>query len=419
MSDIIAEIPAGMVEPAMPQPFVPKEDKSAYDSFHRAMDEAGIQQPNQEPPVKPAKEPEKPAKQEKQDDGAPEDILMGIQKKPEKEEAKPDEDDEILERRPEGQIKHDHFAKVQETAKRRIAAEREQREALAKRVAEYEEKLSKAGMSEEALAKAEKLAKDLAERDELLARIAFEKTPKFREQFTAREEAIQGQVAETLKDLGADADTARQLFNSSGRRRFELLDSLDIPDSAKAAISTLLVNNDQLQRDKSDAIARSRERMTEWETERQSAEKAEFEKRMSEEKRIFAEAGQEVAQEFEPFMPIEGNAKWNANVANLEKESERYLHGECDFKELSKIVRYGVGAKWQHDNLVVPLREKVKSLMAENAKLKGVGPTSGSRSDAPAKTPAHKGSNGRYDDQEARDTFNRFMGEVRNGGFAP
>lgn len=416
MSDIIAEIPAGMVEPAMPQPFVPKEDKSAYDSFHRAMDEAGIQQPNQEPTAKPAKEPEKPAKQEKQDDSVPDDILMGIQKKPEKEEAKPDEDDEILERRPEGQIKHDHFAKVQETAKRRIAAEREQREALAKRVAEYEEKLSKTGMSEEALAKAEKLAKDLAERDELLARIAFERTDKFKNEFLSKEDRIIGRMKSTLKDFGADESLAEKLLHLSPKKRHEALIEADIPESA---MSAAFDSYDDVQDAKKQAIANSREEMAKWETERQSAEKAEFEKRMSEEKRIFAEAGQEVAQEFEPFMPIEGNAKWNANVANLEKESERYLHGECDFKELSKIVRYGVGAKWQHDNLVVPLREKVKSLMAENAKLKGVGPTSGSRSDAPAKTPAHKGSNGRYDDQEARDTFNRFMGEVRNGGFAP
>lgn len=388
------------------------DDLSGKSSFAAAMKAAGIEQGDPQsfrrpageakPEVK-AKEPEKPAETEF-------DPVMGIVPKKE-EEAKPEEIDySILDKRPEGQIKHDHFSKVQAIAK----GEREQRLAIEKRIAEYEAKAKEPiGLDEATKGKLSEYEKAVKERDEILAKVAFEQTPQFKERFVKPEASLRGQIETTLKELGQDSDMASTLLAMGSKKRYEALEGMDIPQAAVADLTGILRAHDNLQRDKSEAIADSHRHLTAYQEEQKGAAEAESKRRMEEENQIFMRVGEKVSKEYEPFMRIEGNADWNSGVDERNSEALKYLHGEKSFEDLSEIVRYGVGAKFQHDKIVMPLRAKVNELTERVSKLTAVSP--GARPQTDTKAPVRKMSA----DEEARETFRREMGQIHNNGFQP
>jgi hypothetical protein len=388
----------------------PNDDSTGRTSFNEAMKAAGIstEEPGRitaEPKPEPKKEAEKkpPAPDE-----IPDAILHGV--KPKEDKAPAEELDlSILDKRPEGQIKHDHFSKVQAIAK----SEREQRVAMEKRVAEYEAKLKEPFVDETARTKLSEYEKGIKERDELLARIAYPETADFKRDFTDKEVALREKVSSTLKELGEDADVAAQLLAMGPKKRYEAIDNLSIPESAKAALTGRLEQLDDLNAAKQEALSKSQERLTGWKEEQKQAAQQEQDKRIEWEKKVFDEVGQKVAKEYEPFMPIPDNPTWEAGRMEREAEALKYLHGEKTWDELCEAVRYGVGAKFQHDKIVVPLRKALAERDATIAKLTANGPGLTPQQQAP------KSDRKLSPELSAMETFRQEMAKASNNGFQP
>lgn len=383
----------------------PSEDARARATFNEMM----AAQPNEPPTLEtpPVQEPPATEKPDDKPDDIPESVLLGTKPEP-----KPSEDDTILNETPKGQIAHENFKRLQDTAKKRIAAiERERDEAIAK-AKDFESKTGQP--TEEYRKQLEAEAQRRLALEEEISRVAVERSPQFKERFTAREDALRGQVKKVLSELGVNGSDTDALFRMSGPKRFEAIDGMEIADSARSYITGVLSQYDQIQEDKESTLARSREQLSAWETEqREKATKAD-QRRREEEDRLFEEVGREVASEFEPFQRVEGNDEWNKNIDDLKATALKFFNGEMDLKQVAKIAYYGVGAKFMHDKIVTRLRTELKSEREKNARL-----TAASPSLTPSTVKPGKDGRNLTPDERAAETFRQSVMHASNNGFAP
>ncbi len=402
-----------------PSHIEPNDDTTGKTSFRAAMKQAGLD-PDAGQPTPIGQQPKKePAAKKEVDSELPDVVLHGV-KAPAKEVKKADEyqpteeDLKLLEERPTGQIKHDHFERIQKAANFKIKAEQA-------RVAEYEAKLkdfetkakAPAVLDEESKARVAEYEQKVKERDELLARIAYQETEGYKDDFTIPEKRIVDGMKSTVQKLGVEEDVVDSLLHMSEAKRYKALDELDIPESARSALATKLVQYDDLQADKAKALSASSKNLTEWQAQQKSAEEKAQKQRMDEEARIFMQVGQKMAEVHEMYAPIPGDNKWNAGIEERKQSALQYLHGEKSWTDLCEVVYEGLAAKAQHEEIVVPLRKHVAKLEERLSKMTTASP--GLTPSGP-KAPAPKALS---PELQAMETFRAEMGKAANQGFQP
>lgn len=361
-----------------PPPITDRE--SATNSWNEAMKAAGADDP---PVPTPSEQPEKVVATangtkpvETKTDEFPDEII-DIAKPA---EIVPAEDpDAIFNETPKGQVKHEHFTKVQQTAKERVAAARAESDTLKAEIA----KLKTSGTGELPAEHVKQVEELRAEREALLERLGqsdYARTDEFAAKFTNKEGAIAKSLAETAEAAGADKETITALLHVPLKKRMAMLDEAELNPSARGRVDALLVRYDEIQQDKAAELAN-------WKTEaahRQQTQQAQQQARAAAEEKQYNDAFTEVTKELfetEPFRIIPGNEKWNETANRNRANASEIIKGNLS---PAAVVRAGVHAAG-YETLLGMFRQvqaRARDLAAENTKLKGNSPVPASTSQA-------------------------------------
>lgn len=330
------------------------------------------QQPSAPAEPAPAKEAAPaPTKQDKVADGLPEEFLTG--KKETVKTETTDEFEKLVNSAPNGQLRHEQFKQLQAATKAKVAALQAD---LAKRDEELA-KLRGLEVPESAKKEHERLSKRAAELEAELERVAYERSPKFKEKFGARETAMRSQLEATAKDLGVEDHQVAQLNALSGRRRFEMIDELDIPQSAKGALSSLAMQLDGIKAEREADLGRSREELTAWQQEQEQERKQQEQALRAEEDRVFAEELGTATTTLPAFQKIEGNEAWNKEVESRIEQARQFFNGGADIKQLAQLALRGMN-DLVSEKIIKAQQQRLKEYADQLSRYKSTNPGGGS-----------------------------------------
>lgn len=312
-------------------------------------------------------------------DEFPDEVLSGKPAEPKPDPKKAEqEDDAILSERPQGQIKHDHFQKVQDAANRKVKAKDE---IIEKFRADLEKLRTTAGKPSEEQQKAlEQAQKDLARHRDRLALVDYQGTDEFKEKFTDPEASIRTRLLNKGKELGVESDLLERALLASGKFRDQILDQAELSGNAATAINTLLTQYDLLQDAKTAALGQSKERYAAHLQQQKAIEAQQMEQRKAIEKQTFEQARSNLAEKFPLFRPAQEGTKFQARQAEALAKAEAYFfNGSIPDIELAEVAykasMFDEQNRWL-DHVTKErnaFREKIAELTAANPGVNGNG----------------------------------------------
>lgn len=370
-------------------------------------------QPEPEPAAPPAA---KPAKVDAvlPDKGAegdiPEQFISGAKKEA------PAEDPEltrILSERPKGPIKHDHFETLQKAANTKIEA---LTKALTEREAAYAEAIKKSGQPPEEITKQlQQLAQERDEFSERLLRHDAKSHPKFQKEFVARQEAITERLNQRGKELGVSEEVLDAALRSSAKRRYDMVEELEITPTAKGALINLMEQYDDVQSQSNAFLSQSKEQLSAWQAEQKRIAQEQDRLRSEHEDLTFNSAVEDMRKSFAPFQRVEGNEAWNRQAEALEQEAKKYFNGQVPLRAVADVVLKGLGARVIEEKILPRLRKEITDLRSENNRLKTGQPAANGT--APHKTGQQPDDSHLSPEERAAATFRRFTSMASNDGF--
>lgn len=278
------------------------------------------------------------------------------------------EEEDFLTTKPKGPIKHDHFVSLQQQAAKKF-------EAIKSEMEEWKSKAEKVPVVDpEIVSRAEKAEARAREIEEELERANVERSPKFKAEFSAKEESIRTQIKKTGAELGLDLDTVDSLLSAQGKRRLDLIEDLDLGVTHKSHLATSLAQLDGIQSAKEQYLSQSREVLKEMTLKEQAAEDSRKALERTHETKVFNTVLETMGKTFEPFMKVEGNEGWNKSVEANTVVAKRFMDGEFTTEEFAEVVLAGVGAKTLH-KMFQNARNQLIAAREELAGLKAAGPT--------------------------------------------
>jgi len=319
----------------------------------------------------------------KTEDGIPDEILHG-----KKEEKKTEVDPFVAE--PPQELKgksREHFKNLQTQAGQKITSLSTELERTKAEIAEL--KKNGSGPGEDVTKELETLRAQKKEIEDEFERIAVERSPKFKQKFVPREQSLKSQAVKILKLNGSDETLFDQALVASEKKKWEILNSEDLNESQKGALSSLMIQYDMVQDEKNSELENRKEYLKEEQQQEEAARKAKIEAQERQEQEIFDVVGKKVAAEFEPFMEVEGNDAWNAQVKENREKAKNFFAGKGTLDEMAEIAYYGIGAKSLH-KMFRNVQAKYNALAAENQKLKGVNPSINGNHQAPKEEPKNE-----------------------------
>jgi len=366
---------------------------------------------NKENPETPSPEAKEPPKQEKKAEvteakkGDLPDSLLGI------EPQKKDEEPDLISAEPSGPLKHENYKKLQAQAKAKIEAEQARYTSLQKELEEIKGKFTPDYVPDEIKTKLDTETKRRTELEERLGRIAVEHTDAFKERFTNKQNGIITSLKETGKDLGINADVIDQLLASSGKRRFDILEDVDANTTAKAYLTSLLKDHDQLQIEKSQYLDEWKVNSEKLTAKEQAEKDSELARMKDREDRAFEQATGKHRKTFALFQKIEGNEDWNAQVDAREAKAKELFNADWTPELVSEVVLAAVAAEPMYKAFET-VRSQLIEARTELQKYKAAGPS------APppgSKTPVQDDSKLTFEERAKR-TFDSIVGSAANNG---
>lgn len=314
------------------------------------------------------------------DDGLPPELLG----KPAAPVVSPEEEfDKLVSEPPKGQIKSEQFKQVQAGAKKEVERYRAELAALKADL----EKRNGMEAPEPLLNELKTLKQAKADMEAELERAAYERSPKFKEKFVAAEERLKAQITRAGKDYELSDDDIASLSSASSKRRGQMIEDMDISQTAKGDLAALLRQKDMLDDEKASALSQSREQLTAYQREQKEAREEQQAREQAEETRILAETREKARQTMLGFKPIPGNPKWEAErtareervASRLQASTVPELIEAFHLAEDHPILRRVVTAQ---ERTIAELIEKVARLTAAGPG-GGAGPADGKDPNAP------------------------------------
>lgn len=301
----------------------------------------------------------------------PDEVLLG--KAPEN---KPEENpDAIFDEAPKGPVKHEHFAKVQQTAKERVAAVKAEADALK---AELESLRSRATQPNEDHEKTvTELRREITEHREELSRVAFEKhDPEYNKAIRVQE-SNKGLAVAAAKAAGVDEKLVETAFRLGGPQGLSILREAEVETSTLTYVAGLLAQNDQQEASKAEMAKNSRDILSARQQQAQAQAAAKEAHIQKIETATFARVRAEMEKHPE-LQPLPGHDRWNGQLQNFHNRAQEVLDFRSDnLEETSEFVArnaYAVARSELNETLNKMLRDKCNALIQENASLKGGSP---------------------------------------------
>lgn len=344
-----------------------------------------------------AVEPVKPAKVEVQKEGVPDHLLTGDKAKIAVVE------DDILKAEPPKDLSakaKDNWRKLQESSAKRIADLEAKIQAQAAAPA--------AGDTTDWKAKLEAVEARAAELEQRVERTDFEKSPRFQQQFTSKEQAALKDAVGYLEGSDVNPNIIDLAARATGSARIKLLSEAGIDGALLSAIMPSLRAYDDIQREKGAALENWKGTAAQWQKDQDHQKTQQEAQSRAQEERVFTEVGQKVAQNFEVYQKVDGHDGWNRQVDEISAEVKRFASGEMPLEQIAEIVHYGVGAKHLHA-MFHTLQGKFREAQTELTALKSASPGGGNANgstgkveDPTSKLPLKEGAAARFDQRMGR-----------------
>lgn len=304
----------------------------------------------------------------------------------------------------------DSFGKLKTRAAEKL-------QAALDRAAELEQKISQGDTSKTELEQLRTQLKEANERaskiGEDFEKVAFEKSPRFQAQFSAREQTAIDLAKSYLDGTEIKPDIIELAARATGRKRVEILRDAGVDETALGLISPHLAAFDTVQREKQAALAdwknlsKQEREQAQQQQERAQAQRAE------QENKVWESVVNKARTDLLPLRASKENTEWNSRSEELVTRAKQIFNGDgADLPTFGETILKGVAYDAQQE-VVEHLRGEVASLRAENGRLKSAAPgatmTSGSQDNGNANAP--KASR----DEQAKSTFNQQLGLARAG----
>lgn len=339
-------------------------DGPAADAWKEIEDSAPQEQPVAEPKKEAAPKPEPKA-----EDAIPDDLIAGTKDEKKVEEEDPDE--LLLNQKPNGQLKHEQFAALQEASKRRI--EKVRAEVESKWKAELE--AAKAAPKPEANPEEIKALREaLQAKEEALERHAFEKSERFQTAFTRKESAIVSQATAYAKSIGADVDAVENAVKLGGSKAVAAIEALDINPGHQQYLINRVAELDATSSARDAALTRWQEMSKQWHAEAEEARKLQLQQQSENEIKVFERVGKEIAAKYPLlFNKREGQDAWNTRVEADGGKAFNAFKAEMDVDDYAGHQHKGAALDRAYD-VIVRQRDLIESIQKENRELKSAGP---------------------------------------------
>lgn len=243
----------------------------------------------------------------------------------------------------------------------------------------------------------------------------FASSPKFRAQFSSREQTAIELAKSYLDGTEVKQDIIDLAAHATGRKRLEILKDAGVEDNVITAIMPHLANYDTVQREKKTALDNWKAESKNWQEEAQrQTEKARAQRTEQENKVWEAVVGK---LDLMPLRKSKDNNEWNARADELLTRAKQIFNGNgADLPVFAETILQGVVGPVK-DEIIDHLKEKVANLTTENEKLKSAAPggsiTAGTGDGAAPPPPAPGDKAGR--EQQQKDTFNAELAKARGG----
>lgn len=350
----------------------------------------------EKPKVEEKKETGKDAK--KEESAIPDDFLG---------ETTPANDfDSLMAEEPKGQVKHDHFKRVKEAAKAEVARIRAELDAVRKKVPGDDyvpEKLSKLIEEQKSL---------LAKREETIARLSVERSERFHELFTVKEEGILARLNKTAKELGIDEDIVPRLLGASVKKREEILSDAELNIAGSGMIGAILDHHDQLSSEKQAFLENWKSNSVKLEEQARAEEDARNAKIKEHEERIFDGVLKDMAGKYAFLQKKEGKDDWNRAIDDDIATAKKFMSGDFTAEEFSEVVLAGASAKRMYGMFELA-RDKYLAAFKELSELKAAGPATPRGPDGSSEPDLSKMT----PDERAAWTFRNSVANAENNGF--
>jgi hypothetical protein len=238
----------------------------------------------------------------------------------------------------------------------------------------------------------EQLKGQLSATNQIVERVALERSPLFKSKVIDQEELIRARLAKIIPGTGITDQEAASLLRGDLTTREGILENRPMTAMRRTQIVDLLGKWDEVAEERDRMLARGKESLTEFVKEQQAAEQSKRAQWMRESEKIFDDQEALCTPKLEPYQRIDGNEDWNKNTVNLRQMARRIYSGSVDRQTLAQVALLAPAAV-VYQKLFQSAQSRIQELEAQVAKMRGVTPSVRDRG-ADAPTPGSPPSGG-------------------------
>lgn len=219
------------------------------------------------------------------------------------------------------------------------------------------------------------------ERDALIERVAFEKSPRYQKfitegeaELTAAKSYLEGPDAVKAEDGSAiDPGVIDLAARAKGSQRLGILSKSGMDAGTISAVTSHLARNDAIERERDAAATNWKTTHAEWTEQQKKEADARSATVRQKEEQVFTEVGKKMAETLAPFQRDPDNKEWNATVDSRLAEAKEYFEGKKSLAETSQIIYEGLAGR-VYKTAFEDLRTKYNELVEETGRIKAARP---------------------------------------------
>jgi hypothetical protein len=229
----------------------------------------------------------------------------------------------------------------------------------------------------------EQVKGQLAATQQIVERVALERSPLFKSKVIDQEELIRARLAKVIPGTDITEQEAASLLRGDLTTREGILENRPMSAMRRTQIVDLLSKWDEVAEERDRMLARGKESLSAFIREQQAAEESRRAQFMRESEKVFDDQEALCTPKLEPYQRIDGNEDWNRNTVVLRQAARRIYSGAVDRQTLAQVALLAPAAV-VYQKLFQGAQARIQELEAQVNKMRGVVPTVRDRgADAP------------------------------------
>jgi hypothetical protein len=220
----------------------------------------------------------------------------------------------------------------------------------------------------------EQVKGQLTATQQIVERVALERSPLFKSKVIDQEELIRARLAKVIPGTGITEQEAASLLRGDLTTREGILESRQMSAMRRTQIVDLLSKWDEVAEERDRMLARGKESLSAFIREQQAAEESRRAQFMRESEKVFDDQEALCTPKLEPYQRIDGNEDWNRNTVVLRQAARRIYSGAVDRQTLAQVALLAPAAV-VYQKLFQGAQARIQELEAQVNKMRGVVPT--------------------------------------------